>query len=127
VIQPARCQAYFQQEGPALYSRNTWLPFTPNKKRTQYIHGLSSVPFIPVRKDRKNQICSKVFTNYISLPESSITKEKSVLEVLSHETTRDLLMFIIEQRDPTHTVIINYMEISSSSVNCILHDLLSYK
>jgi predicted transcriptional regulator len=44
-------------------------------------------------------------------------KEKSVLEVLSHEATRDLLMFIIEQRDPTHTDIINYLEISSSSVN----------
>jgi predicted transcriptional regulator len=45
------------------------------------------------------------------------SKEKSVLEVLSHETTRDLLMFIIEQRDPTHTDIIKYLEISSSSVN----------
>jgi predicted transcriptional regulator len=44
-------------------------------------------------------------------------KEKSVLEVLSHETTRDLLMFIIEQRDPTHTGLINYLEISSSSLN----------
>jgi predicted transcriptional regulator len=44
-------------------------------------------------------------------------KEKSVLEVLSHEMTRDLLMYIIEQRDPTHTDLINYLEISSSSVN----------
>jgi predicted transcriptional regulator len=44
-------------------------------------------------------------------------REKSVLEALSHETTRDLLMFIIEQRNPTHTDIINYLEISSASVN----------
>lgn len=44
-------------------------------------------------------------------------KEKNILEVLSHETTRDMLMFIIEQRNPTHTDILNYLEISSSSVN----------
>ncbi len=44
-------------------------------------------------------------------------KEKSILEVLSHETTRDLILFIIEQRNPTHTDIVNYLGISSSSVN----------
>ena len=44
-------------------------------------------------------------------------KEKSILEVLNHETTRDLLLFIIEQRNPTHTDIVNYLGISSSSVN----------
>lgn len=43
-------------------------------------------------------------------------KEKSVLEVLGHETTRNLLMYIIEYRNPTHTDIINYLEISSFSV-----------
>jgi len=42
--------------------------------------------------------------------------EKEILEVLTHETARKILMFIIEQKSPTQTDIVNNVRISTSSV-----------
>ena len=44
-------------------------------------------------------------------------REKSLLEVLSHETTRDILMFIIEQNNPTHKDIVNRIGVSGASIS----------
>lgn len=43
--------------------------------------------------------------------------EKLLLEVLSNETAREILMFIIEQKSPAQTEISEHVGISSASVN----------
>jgi predicted transcriptional regulator len=43
--------------------------------------------------------------------------EKEILEVLTHETARKILMFIIEQKNPTQTDIVNSVMISDSSIS----------
>ena len=42
--------------------------------------------------------------------------EKEILEVLTHETARKILMYIIEQKSPTQTDIVNNVRISARSV-----------
>jgi len=43
--------------------------------------------------------------------------EKDILEVLTHETARKILMFIIEQKSPTQTDIVNSVKISARSIS----------
>jgi len=43
--------------------------------------------------------------------------EKDVLEVLTHETARGILMFIIEQKNPSQIDIVKQMKISTTSVS----------
>jgi predicted transcriptional regulator len=43
--------------------------------------------------------------------------EKDILEVLAHETARKILMFILEQKSPTQTDIVNSVRISASSIS----------
>jgi predicted transcriptional regulator len=43
--------------------------------------------------------------------------EKEILEVLTHETARKILMFIIEQKNPTQKDIVNNVRISARSVS----------
>lgn len=43
--------------------------------------------------------------------------EKQLLEVLSNETAREILMFIVERKSPTQTEIVEHAKISPASVN----------
>lgn len=43
--------------------------------------------------------------------------EQSLLEILSHETARDILIFIIEQKNPTQSDIADRIGVSAASVN----------
>jgi predicted transcriptional regulator len=43
--------------------------------------------------------------------------EKSILEILSQETARDILIFIIEQKNPTQTEIVDKIGLSAASVS----------
>lgn len=43
--------------------------------------------------------------------------EKQLLEVLSNETAREILMFIVERKSPTQTEIVEHAGISPASVN----------
>lgn len=43
--------------------------------------------------------------------------EKSLLEILSQETAREIVMFIIEEKNPTQTDIVNKMNVSSASIS----------
>ena len=43
--------------------------------------------------------------------------EKQLLEILSNETAREILMFIVERKSPSQTEIGEYIGISSASVN----------
>jgi predicted transcriptional regulator len=51
-------------------------------------------------------------------------REKELLQVLNQETAREILMFIIEQRNPTQTDIVNKIGISAASVNWHLTRLI---
>jgi predicted transcriptional regulator len=43
--------------------------------------------------------------------------EKQLLEVLSNETAREILMFIVERKNPSQTEIVDHIGISPASVN----------
>ncbi len=53
--------------------------------------------------------------------------EKNILQVLSQETARKILMFIIERNNPTHTDIVNSIGISAASVNWHVRRLIALK
>jgi predicted transcriptional regulator len=53
--------------------------------------------------------------------------EKDILEVLTHETARKILMFIIEQKNPTQTDIVNSVRISPTSISWHVGRLVALK
>ena len=53
--------------------------------------------------------------------------EKEILQILSQETTRQILMYIVEQKSPTQTDIVNSVGISASSINWHMKRLLEFK
>jgi predicted transcriptional regulator len=53
--------------------------------------------------------------------------EKEILQILRQETTRQILMYIVEQQSPTQTDIVNSLGISASSVNWHMKRLLEFK
>ena len=53
--------------------------------------------------------------------------EKEILEVLTHETARKILMFIIEQKSPTQTDIVNSVKISARSISWHVRRLVALK
>ena len=53
--------------------------------------------------------------------------EKQLLEVLSNETAREILMFIIEQKYPSQSEISRHMGISSPSVSWQIKRLQDYR
>jgi predicted transcriptional regulator len=53
--------------------------------------------------------------------------EKEILQILSQETARQVLMFIVEQQAPTQSDIVNSIGISASSVNWHLKRLIEFK
>jgi predicted transcriptional regulator len=53
--------------------------------------------------------------------------EKEILQILSQETARRILMFIVEQQAPTQTDIVNSIGISASSVNWHMRRLVEFR
>jgi len=53
--------------------------------------------------------------------------EKDILEVLTHETARKILMFILEQKNPTQTDIVNSVRISPRSISWHVGRLVALK
>jgi predicted transcriptional regulator len=53
--------------------------------------------------------------------------EKEILQILSQETTRQILMYIVEQKSPTQTDIVNSVGISASSVNWHMKRLVEFR
>lgn len=50
--------------------------------------------------------------------------EKNILKILNKETERDILMFIIECKNPTQTEIVDAIQISAPSVNWHINNLI---
>jgi predicted transcriptional regulator len=53
--------------------------------------------------------------------------EKQLLEILSNETAREILMFIVEQKFPSQTEISKHIGISSASVSWQIKRLQDYR
>jgi predicted transcriptional regulator len=53
--------------------------------------------------------------------------EKEILQILRQETTRQILMFIVERQAPTQTDIVNSVGISASSVNWHMRRLIEFR
>jgi predicted transcriptional regulator len=53
--------------------------------------------------------------------------EKHILQVLNQETAREILMFIIERKNPTQSDIVNKIGISAASVNWHVRRLIAFK
>jgi predicted transcriptional regulator len=53
--------------------------------------------------------------------------EKEILQILRHETARQILMFIVERQAPTQTDIVNSIGISASSVNWHMRRLVEFR
>jgi predicted transcriptional regulator len=53
--------------------------------------------------------------------------EKYILQVLNQETAREILMFIIERKNPTQSDIVNKIGISAASVNWHVRRLIAFK
>ena len=53
--------------------------------------------------------------------------EKEILQILSQETARQILMFIVEQQAPTQTDIVKSVGISAASVNWHMKHLIEFK
>ena len=53
--------------------------------------------------------------------------EKNILQVLSQQTAREILMFIIEQKNPSQIEIIKRIGISAPSVNWHVSRLIAFK
>ena len=51
--------------------------------------------------------------------------ERNMLKILNQETARDIIMFIVEQKNPTQTDIVDSINISAPSVNWHLGNLLN--
>lgn len=43
--------------------------------------------------------------------------EKKIFQVLNQETPREIIMFIIEQKNPTQTDVVNWLGLSAPSIN----------
>lgn len=43
--------------------------------------------------------------------------DRNILKILNQETAREILMFIVERKNPTQTEIVNSIKISAASVN----------
>ena len=52
--------------------------------------------------------------------------EKNLLQFLRQETAREMLMFIIERKNPTQTDIVNSIGISAASVNWHVRRLIAF-
>lgn len=53
--------------------------------------------------------------------------EKNLLQFLRQETAREILMFIIEHKNPTQTDIVNSIGISAASINWHVRHLIDFK
>lgn len=52
--------------------------------------------------------------------------EKEILQILNHPSLRNIILFIIEKKNPSKNEIANYLDISYSSVNWHLERLIAY-
>jgi len=80
--------------------------------------AMGTVQYQLDRLEKAGKINSKrhgLYRYYFSV--ALLDNEKDILQVLTQETAREILMLIIERGNPTHTEISDKIRISSASVN----------
>jgi predicted transcriptional regulator len=100
----------FIQENPGCYMR---------KIKNELNLSMGTVQYHVDRLEKMGRITSNrhgLYKHYFPIGIFG-DREREVLQVLNQETAREILMFIIEQRNPTQTDIVNKIEISAASVN----------
>ena len=91
--------------------------------------SIGSVQYQLAQLEKKQSITSARQGSYKYYFASGVFKdnEKNILQVLRQETARNILMFIIEQKNPTQTDIVNRIGISAASVNWHVRHLIDFK
>jgi predicted transcriptional regulator len=91
--------------------------------------SVGSVQYQLARLEEMRKITSARRGSYKFYFQSRIFKdnEKNILQVLSQETARKVLMFIIERKNPTHKDIVKSIGISAPSVNWHVGRLIALK
>jgi predicted transcriptional regulator len=100
----------FIQDNPGCYLRQIKNELDISMGSVQYhAHRLQKVGKITTTRDGlyKVHFKSGIFKDH----------EKKIIQMLNQETPREIILFIIEQGDPTQTDIVNKMGISAPSVN----------
>lgn len=97
-------------------------------KRTMGI-SMGTVQYQLDRLEKKGRITSTRRGLYKYYFPAGLFKEseKEILEVLTHETARKILMFIIEQKNPSQTDIVNSVRISARSVSWHVRRLIDLR
>jgi predicted transcriptional regulator len=79
--------------------------------------GMGTVQYQLERLEKVGKISSVrrgLYKHYFPL--GMVDKERNILQILGQETAREILMFIIEKRNPTNADISNRAKISSATV-----------
>ena len=80
--------------------------------------AMGTVQYQTGRLEKAGKISSTRLGLYrLYFPAGTLDKEKDLLQVLRQETARDILIFIIERGNPTHSEISDNVAMSSASVN----------
>jgi predicted transcriptional regulator len=91
--------------------------------------SLGTVQYHLDRLDKMGNLTSSRYGSYKCYFPSGVFGEsqKDLLKILSQETTREILVFIIEQNNPTQTDIVNKVGISNASINWHIKRLITLK
>jgi predicted transcriptional regulator len=91
--------------------------------------SLGTVQYHLDRLEKMGTLTSSRYGSYKCYFPCGVFREsqKDLLQILNHETTREILMFIIEQNNPTQTDIVNKVGISNASINWHIKKLISLK
>ena len=91
--------------------------------------SIGSVQYQLLRLEEMRRITSTKQGSYKFYFPSGVfgENEKKILQILRQETARKVLMFIIEQKNPSQIDIVNSIGISAASVNWHIRRLIAFK
>jgi len=99
--------------------------FRKIKKELNLSIGTTQYQLNKLEKDGKIVSIRKHFYKFYFPNGIFKDNEKELLQILSHRSLRQILLYIIEKKDPTKNEIVNDLKISYSSMNWHLTKLVS--
>lgn len=111
---------YFVQENPGCHLRGIKRGMALSMGTVQYHLG-------KLEKSGKITSTRRGLYKYYFAAGVFHDNEKEILEILTHETAREILMFIIERKSPNQIDIVNEMNISTASVSWHLKRLINLR
>lgn len=110
----------FIQDKPACYLRQI-------KRELKISMGTTQYHLDKLEKEGKISSTKNGFYKYYFPIGIFHENEKNLLQVLSQETSRKILMCVIEKQNPTQQEIVNAMRISTPSIKWHISRLINYK